>query len=96
MTMVLYIQERTLAGFKYLALEGRICYEYHRACAEHLHPWWMAPAARLLKYKLPVTVLVSGLETLRAKKCWSCVGVRRSWLQQSGVMYGKGNPSAEL
>lgn len=77
-------------GFKYLALEGRICYEYHRGSAEPLHPWWMAPAARLLKYKLPVTVLVSGVETWRGKMLvpGPAVGVRRSRSQQSSLMCG--------
>lgn len=54
---------RFTEGFKCLALEGRVCYEYCRDFAEHSHPWWMVWAARLLKYKTPVTVLVSRVVT---------------------------------
>lgn len=87
-------------GFKYLALESKICYEYYKDSAEPLHPCWMALAARLLKYKLPVTVWFPVCK-LGGEKClflvllWESEDLDYNSLVWC-VLHGRGNSSAEL
>lgn len=39
MARLLQLHKGILAGYKYLALEGRIYWECNTDCVEHLHPW---------------------------------------------------------